>query len=47
MYARDANDREQVELVEGRLRLEVVEVEQVCQFRLVPRRTRVELPVLR
>jgi uncharacterized membrane protein len=41
---RHATDREHIELVNDCLVVELIEVEQVRQFRLNPRRTRVELP---
>lgn len=45
LYARHATDREHISLADGCLLIEVVQVEQVRQFRLDPRRTRVEPPV--
>lgn len=44
MYARHANDREHIELIDDCLLVELIEVEQVRQFRLDPRHTRVEPP---
>jgi uncharacterized membrane protein len=45
LYARHANDREHIELMEGCLLVELIQKEQVRQFRLDPRRVRVEPPV--
>jgi uncharacterized membrane protein len=44
LYARHANDREHIELVDDCLLVELIEVEKVCRFRLDPRHTRVEPP---
>ncbi len=45
LYARHATDREHIALEDNCLLVEVIQVEQVRQFRLDPRRTRVEPPV--
>jgi uncharacterized membrane protein len=47
LYARHAVDREHIELIEDCLLVELIQVERVRQFRLDPRRTRVEPPVSR
>jgi len=44
MYARHASDREHIALVEDCLLVEQIQTDQVRQFRLDPRRTRVEPP---
>jgi len=47
LYARHATDREHIALIDDCLLVELIEVEQVAQFRLNPRWTRVESPVAR
>jgi uncharacterized membrane protein len=47
LYARHAVDREHIELIDGCLLVEVIQVERVRQFRLDPRMARVEPPVSR
>jgi uncharacterized membrane protein len=44
LYARHANDREHIELADDCLLVELIQVEQVRQFRLDPRYTRVDPP---
>lgn len=44
LYARHATDREHIALNDDCLLVELIEVEKVMQFRLDPRRTRVEPP---
>ncbi|RJF97624.1 DUF2244 domain-containing protein [Noviherbaspirillum saxi] len=44
LYARHAIDREHIALSDGCLLIELIQVEQVRQFRLDPRYTRVEPP---
>lgn len=44
VYARHASDREHIALLDGCLLVELIQVERVRQFRLDPRRTRVEPP---
>ena len=44
LYARHATDREHIALAEDCLLVEVIQMEQVRQVRLDPRRTRVEVP---
>lgn len=45
LYARHASDREHIALIDGCLLVELIQKEQVRQFRLDPRWTRVESPV--
>jgi uncharacterized membrane protein len=45
MYARHATDREHIALIDDWLIVELIQKEQVRQFRLDSRRTRIELPV--
>ena len=47
LYARHATDREHIALADDCLLVELVQVEQVEQFRLNPRWTRVESPATR
>ena len=47
LYARHAVDREHIELIDGCLLVELIQVERVRQFRLDPRHTRVEPPASR
>lgn len=47
LYARHAVDREHIALIDDCLLVELIQVERVRQFRLDPRRTRVEPPVSR
>jgi len=47
LYARHAGDREHIALIDGCLLVELIQKEQVRQFRLDPRWTRVESPVYR